>query len=210
MIPPVLTKLRDIVPLRPLRHSEALQIAEIQAQRLLALSRIAEPPVPERVIAQIPKIEITRLSPFPTSGASHWAAGRWLVGINGSEPMARQRFSLAHEFKHIVDHRFVHLIYSEFPERERAGMVEQICDYFAGCVLMPRPWVKRIYDSGVQYAPDLAHVFGVSRAAMAVRLRQLGMPASKPRCLPRTDWTQWNKEVLSHHPWYQREACYVT
>ena len=27
-------------------------------------------------------------------------------------------------------------------------MVEQICDYFAGCLLMPRPWVKRLYCSG--------------------------------------------------------------
>ena len=33
MNPPVVTKLRDMVPLRPLRYSEALRIAELQAQR---------------------------------------------------------------------------------------------------------------------------------------------------------------------------------
>ena len=52
------------------------------------------------------------------------------------------------------------LIYSGFPENERHAMVEQICDYFAGCLLMPRPWVKRVYCSGVQDLPELAQTFG--------------------------------------------------
>lgn len=211
MNPPVITKLRDMVPLRPLRHSEALRIAELQTQRFLALVGVTQPPVPERIIAELPKIEITRLSPFPTSGASHWAAGRWLVAINGAEPLTRQRFSVAHEFKHIIDHRFVKLIYSALPESERHERIEQTCDYFAGCLLMPRPWVKRIYGSGVQDIPQLAQVFGVSQAAMTVRLNQIGLTDPVPRCLPiASDWTRRALEQIKDRPLYQRTSCYVT
>jgi len=37
MNPSIVTKLRDTVPLRPLRYSEALRLAELQAQKFLAL-----------------------------------------------------------------------------------------------------------------------------------------------------------------------------
>lgn len=211
MNPPVLTKLRDMVPLRPLRRSEALRIGELQAQTFLKMASITEPMVPERIISELPRLEVTRLSPFPASGASNWAAGRWLVAINGAEPATRQRFSLAHEFKHIVDHRFAKIIYSQFPDTECHEMVEQICDYFAGCLLMPRPWVKRIFCSGVQDLPELARIFGVSQAAMSVRLHQIGLIDPAPRCLPvARDWTARALQQIKQRPLYQRTASYVT
>lgn len=211
MSPPFVTKLRDVVPLRPLRRWEALRIAELQAQRFLKLSGVTGPAVPERIITELPRIQVTHLNPFPTSAASHWAAGRWLVAIRATEPATRQRFSLAHEFKHIIDHRFVKLIYSGFPETERHEMVEQICDYFAGCLLMPRPWVKSIYCSGVQDLPELARTFGVSQAAMEVRLNQIGLIDPTPRCLPiSTDWTRRALQQIKDRPMYQREASNAT
>ncbi len=73
---------------------------------------------------------------LPASGASQWASQRWLVLLNASEPRERQRFSLAHEFKHIIDHRFADLIYAKFPDLDRARIIEQLCDYFAACLLM--------------------------------------------------------------------------
>jgi Zn-dependent peptidase ImmA (M78 family) len=211
MTPSAITKLRDMVPLRPLRYSEALRLAELQAQRFLELSGITEPSVPERIIGELPRMHVARLSPFPTSGASHWSQGRWLVALNGSEPATRQRFSLAHEFKHIVDHRFVRLTYSYFPEDERHALIEHICDYFAGCLLMPRPWVKRLYCSGLQHLPDLADAFGVSQAAMTVRLNQIGLVPPAPRCLPGSkDWTYRAMRDLRDRQIYQRTASYVT
>ncbi len=211
MNPSVVTKLRDTVPLRPLRYSEALRLAELQAQRFLALTGITEPSVPERIITELPHVQVNRLSPFPSSGASHWTRGRWLVILNGSEPATRQRFSLAHEAKHIIDHRFVKVIYSNFTENERHDMIERICDYFAGCLLMPRPWVKRIYCSGNQHLPDLAQTFGVSQAAMSVRLNQIGLIEPTPRCLPVVkDWTLRARSEIGERPHYQRSASYVT
>jgi Zn-dependent peptidase ImmA (M78 family) len=211
MTPSAITKLRDIVPLRPLRYSEALRLAELQAQKFLTFSGVTVPSVPERIITELPRFHVARLSPFPTSGASHWSQGRWLVALNGSEPATRQRFSLAHEFKHIIDHRFVDLTYGKFPELERRALIEQICDYFAGCLLMPRPWVKRLYCSGLQYLPDLAQAFGVSQAAMIVRLNQIGLVQATPRCLPvSNDWTLKAIRDLTDGPIYQRVASYLT
>jgi Zn-dependent peptidase ImmA (M78 family) len=211
MSPSIIMKLRDMVPLRPLRYSEALRLAELQAQRFLELVGVSEPSIPERVITELPRIEVNRLSPFPTSGASQWAQGRWLVVLNGSEPLTRQRFSLAHELKHIIDHRFGGLMYAKFPASDRNAMVEHICDYFAGCLLMPRPWVKRIYGSGLQRLPDLAQRFGVSQAAMSVRLNQIGLTGPTPRCLPGTrDWTRRSAQHRPKRSFYQRTASYVT
>ena len=76
--------------------------------------------------------------------------------LDAAEPRVRQRFSLAHELKHIVDHRFADLIYSSLPADDRERLVEQICDYFAGCLLMPRPWLKSTYAQGLQQLPALA------------------------------------------------------
>lgn len=211
MNPGIITSLRDMVPLRPLRFSEAMRIADLQAQRLLKLLDINEPSVPERIITELPRLRVTRMSPFPTSGASHWYGGQWLIVVNGAEPVTRQRFSLAHEFKHIVDHRFADLIYSKFPEKERAAKIEQLCDYFAGCLLMPRPWVKRLYCSGQQHIPDLAQTFGVSQAAMTVRLSQIGLTEPSPRCLPvLKGWKFTDLPGFEGSITYLRTPSYVT
>src|ERR1700687_3105289 len=102
----VVTRLRDIVPLRPLLFAEAIRIAELQAQRFLEMCEVTQPAVPDSIIRELPRIDVTRVSNFPASGASHWSNGRWLVLLNSNEPSTRQRFRLAHEFKHIIDHRF--------------------------------------------------------------------------------------------------------
>jgi Zn-dependent peptidase ImmA (M78 family) len=207
----IVTSLRDMVPLRPLQFSEAMRIADLQAQRFLKLAEINEPSVPERIITELPRIRVTRMSPFPTSGASHWYQGQWLIVVNASEPVTRQRFSLAHEFKHIVDHRFAELIYSRFPEKDRAAKIEQLCDYFAGCLLMPRPWVKGLYCSGQQHIPDLAQSFGVSQAAISVRLSQIGLTEPTPRCLPvPKNWTDAGIPGLKKRITYLRTPSYVT
>ncbi|MCX6513221.1 MAG: ImmA/IrrE family metallo-endopeptidase [Actinobacteria bacterium] len=111
--------LRDLVPQRPLLYEEALRYAELQADRLLELAKITHPAVPESVVTNLPRLEVRRYTPFPTSGASHFSEGKWLIAINGAEPETRQRFSLAHELKHIIDHAGSDLYFSNFPSQER-------------------------------------------------------------------------------------------
>ena len=49
-------------------------------------------------------------------------------------------------------------------------MVERICDYFAGCLLMPRTWVQAGFANGTRHPMDLAQVFGDRPAAVAREL----------------------------------------
>ena len=170
MSPGVVARLRDLAPIRALSRTEALRIAELQATRFLELVGVTSGPVPEKVIAELPRVQVERMSPFPVSGATHWSNGRWLVILNRAEPITRQRFSLAHELKHILDHRFVADLYQGVNAADRQAWIEQVCDYFAGCLLMPRPWIKRAYTQGIQRLPDLAAAFGVSQIAIQVRL----------------------------------------
>lgn len=202
-----IARLRDFVPIRPLSREEALRIAELQATRLLEISGITSGPVPERIISDLPRIDVRRFSPLPISGATEWANSQWLVVINAAEPITRQRFSLAHEFKHILDHRFIEHLYQGVPERDRAAWTEQVCDYFAGCLLMPRPWVKRAWTTGTQHLPDLADRFEVSQAAMKVRLSQLGLTEPQPRC-GRHDLS-WHLAAARGKPTYARARSLV-
>ncbi|MEA3078205.1 MAG: hypothetical protein QOF60_3113 [Actinomycetota bacterium] len=185
----VLGSLRDFVPLRPLGHAEARRIAELQAARLLKLVGLSEPPVSEQVIADLPRIQIERVRLLPVSGATQWSHGRWLILLRAQEPATRQLFSAAHELKHILDDPFFDVLYRAIPQAQRGPFIEQVCDYFAGCLLIPRPWLKRAWGDGIQSVPGLARHFGVSEPAIEVRLSQVGLAAPRRRCDPSSDWT---------------------
>ncbi len=181
-MPSVIAQLRDVVPRRPLGPEAALRVAELQAVKLLAALGVTEPPVLEEVVAALPRVQVERLSPIPVSGSTHWAKGRWVIVLNGAEPLVRQRFSLAHEFKHVLDNPFIDHLYPSLPGASAHRRTEQVCDYFAACLLMPRAWVKRRFTSGHQDVRQLATEFDVSMQAMQVRLLQLGLIEPAPRC----------------------------
>jgi Zn-dependent peptidase ImmA (M78 family) len=162
--------------------------------------------VPEDLIANLPRIEVMRTSPFPASGATQWTRGRWLIVLNSSEAYVRQRFSLAHELKHIIDHPFVGQLYGGVDAGERAAWAEQVCDYFAGCLLMPRPWLKRAWTTETQDIAVLARRFHVSQAAMSTRLHQTGIMPPKPRCTPGDDWLRRAVAEVARTARYQRQA----
>jgi Zn-dependent peptidase ImmA (M78 family) len=178
-----ITALRDMVPIRPMTVAESLRIAELQATKLRDLGEVAGPPLPETVITQLPRVQVERIIPAPVSGAAQWSHGRWLIILNGSEPLVRQRFSLAHEFKHILDNPFIDVLYPRMRGMSSAERAEQVCDYFAGCLLMPRLWLKRAWVNETQDQRKLAHRFNVSNQAMQVRLLQVGLIERQARCL---------------------------
>jgi hypothetical protein len=178
----VLAELRSLCPPRRLTHFEALRVAEVQAARLLKLSGIAEPPVPESVVQNVPKVLVKRMVPWAVSGATDWAKGTWVIVVNGAEPQARQRFTVAHEFKHILDYPFIDVLYPASLGMTRHKRTEAVCDFFAGCLLVPRPWLKQAWVGGIQDIPQLAEHFGVSNAAMETRLLQTGLIDRPERC----------------------------
>lgn len=170
----VLALLRALAPRRSLNQAETEYLAELQANRLLELAGFPQLPIPNELITELPRIRVHSDLELPVSGSAQWVSGRWLLTINGGEPSTRQRFSLAHEFKHVIDHRHVDLLYSSDEQAEHAA------DFFAACLWMPKRETKRVWGEGTQGLSALSQMFAVSPPAMARRLQHLGLRDPAP------------------------------
>lgn len=183
----VLAMLRALVPSRPLSPGETLRIAELQANHLLRYFQIESASVPEEIVSELPRVRVIREDGLPVSGAAHWNGRYWIITVNADEPFSRQRFSVMHEFKHVLDHTTKHLLYRDRPFQTAAEQSERVADYFAACVLMPKRVVKRLWCEGNQNIVRLAEMLSVSPRAVRFRLDQLGLTDPPARCdgLPR-------------------------
>jgi Zn-dependent peptidase ImmA (M78 family) len=180
---PLLTRLRELVPNRGLSPAEARYVAERQAALLLAHTSIEKPAVPESVITDLPFVTATRRPGFPTSGMATQTDSGWVIVLRAEEAKVRQRFTLLHEFKHVLDDPFIERLYPTRGGHNPEERAERISDYFAACVLMPRMWIKRDWaGGGIQDIDRLARRYQVSRVAMAVRLAELHLLPPTPRC----------------------------
>jgi len=178
----ILAFLRAVVPARRVSYSEALRIAELQANKLREHFGINDAELPSEVIADLSRVTIDYDHDMPVSGSTHWNGQYWVITLNASEPIVRQRFSLMHEFKHIIDHTTRQQLYGNGGDSASAQRAERVADYFAACLLMPKRWVKRYWGEGIQTMTGLADRFGVSTQAMRYRLLQLGLIDTPPRC----------------------------
>ena len=182
-MPSVIAELRGLTPHRSLTLVESLRVAELQANRLLEAAGIREPAVPDSVVTDLPRVAVERVGRIPVSGSVHWAKGLWVIALNRHEPAARQRFSLAHELKHVLDAPFGEALYPEWRGLSAHDRAEQVANHFAACLLMPKAWVRRYYfNHGVMSLPRIAARFAVSQPAMRYRLESLGMVRSIVRC----------------------------
>ena len=105
----VLASLRALAPTQPITLDEALRLAERQANRLLELCGGPAVPVPTSIVTDQPRITVEHDPDLPThaaSGCSDWDSRRrtWVISLNPTEPRRRQRFTVLHEYKHIIDH----------------------------------------------------------------------------------------------------------
>jgi Zn-dependent peptidase ImmA (M78 family) len=178
----VLAMLRTLVPNRPLTPGEALRIAELQANHLLRHFQIETASVPEEIVSELPRIRVIREDGLPVSGAAHWNGRYWIITVNAEEPLFRQRFSVMHEFKHVLDHTTKHLLYRDRPFQTAPEQAERVADYFAACLLMPKRVVKRLWCQGNQNIVRLAEMLSVSPRALRFRLDQLGLTDPPGRC----------------------------
>lgn len=182
----VIEQVRDLMPRRPLLMTEAYSVAERQAYKLHELLDIRFPHVTYDKLLSLPNIEIHlepnyRMTHF--SGITRFSHGRWLIVIDRNDIHGRRRYTLAHEFKHVIDHSLDKLAYSRLGygnERLRQAHIEAICQHFAACFLMPKTWVKNSWANGMQDVYDLAALFQVSVTAMEVRLRAMGLLEDEP------------------------------
>lgn len=175
-----IAEVRKLCPPRRLAPWEACSVAERQAHRLHALLGVTEPPFPEQGIEYLPRLEVRYVRAKRLAGALSWRSGKWRIVVNRNDPWGRQRFSLAHELKHLIDHPVEGTVYRDGRFGSAAHQAEKAADYFAACVLMPKTWIKRcFYDEGFHDPLVLARRFQVSVAAMRYRLDQLGLSAAE-------------------------------
>lgn len=187
----VLAILRGLVPDRHLSYGEALQIAELQANKLKEHFGIDSAEVPTELITELPRITVDYDPDMPVSGSAHWNGYRWVITLNSSEPPLRRRFSMMHELKHIIDHTTRHHLYGRDDDPAARQRAERAAYHFAACLLMPKRWVKRLWGEGTQAITQMAAAFEVSHQAMRYRLDQLGLVDPPERCRP--DATQYQR-----------------
>lgn len=200
----VTRSVRALMPTRRLTLSEAFVIAELQATKLLEELRITQAPVDVARIGDLPKIDV-QLQPrhrMPSlAGFSQWTDGKWLIVVNKNSVPGRRRFTLAHEYKHVLDHPSVNVTYKHLGRGDRKRhdqQIELICNFFAACLLMPRSWVKRAWASGMQDEEALAGLFKVSVEAMHNRLIYLGYVGDDSRPLAEYFRSDVTVPVLAH------------
>lgn len=169
----VLRELRSIMPLRPLSIWEHETIAERQASRLHSLLDQKEPGVSLDWLSAGSDLIAVVLAPRwrmdKIAGMSTWQDGRWVIAVNRGDPPARRRFTLCHEFKHVLDANRDSITYKRISAPQR----ELIAHYFAACYLMPKPLLRHAWTSGIQDPEALAGLFKVSNDAMRRRLTHL-------------------------------------
>lgn len=107
-----------------------------------------------------------------------------VIAINNSylKPLARRRFTLAHEIGHHLLTRRISPGCRKFffdTSGTRRTIMEKACDRFAVQLLMPEDLIRQHYDE-LCHNPQrrvavMADRFGVSSWAMRRRLRELGL-----------------------------------
>lgn len=179
-----LARLRRLTPERDVQFHEALRIAELQATRLLEI--IGDSSIEAHHITAMPRIRVV-YDTLPVSGLSYWNGREWIISISKTDSLARQRFTLLHEFKHIIDHGATARLYAGNRLRTGEQQAEHAADYFAGCALVTKRALKSAWGNGLQKPEALAEHFSVSVEAIRVRLAQTGLDtaidrAPTPRC----------------------------
>lgn len=123
-----------------------------------------------------PRVRVRYVRASRMSGAIRWRHGRWHILINSDAAWGRVRFSLAHEFKHLLDFPLAEAIYGPRRDHRAQWLAERAADSFAACLLMPKSFLKRaFYDEGIRDERLLRRRFQVSAQALRIRVDELGL-----------------------------------
>lgn len=179
----ILARLRSVMPrYRPLATATQQHYTEMQANTLLRAWHLDGPPVPVEQITSIPKVDTEHVPTLPVHGAATWIGRFWMISIDANDPRGQQRFTLAHEFKHVLDFRDFDTLHNGRPGIAADDHAESLADYFAMCLLMPQAWIHDAWHHGSPDADDLAARFEVTPPLADRRLWQLGLTLCGPTC----------------------------
>ena len=182
-----LRELRAAMPRRRLQLGEAKRIAERQAALLRwQLSQAATPALPTETLMGLPFLTVMFRDGLAKSALATKTERGWVIVLRADEPDVRQRFSLAHEIKHVLDDELMRThdrgLYLPSIRHSSEEQTERVCDHFAACLLMPKMLLRRDWTSLIQETARLARRYHVSQAAIEIRLRELGLIEPTPRC----------------------------
>lgn len=140
----LIERLRSLAPKRAISYGEAVQVARLQAGHFRRWASADQPDmnliwlVEQRAVPVhfVPSYKLGEESGMTTNAVG----GKVQVFINENEPAVRQRFSLCHEFKHVLDFTDGDHLYERLGSGSRMRkelQIELICNHFAAHVLMP-------------------------------------------------------------------------
>jgi len=166
----VLQSLRSLIPERVVTFPESLRIAERQASRLRQLLEATDAPTPSQAIAALPHIRVEYVRDLPSGGLSFWDGQQWIIQLSTRHTPARQRLSLLHHYKHIIDHGAAPRLYGggQRQSADAEAMAEGAADHFAAFAL----------DSISRRSAQPAAL-----AAVDVRLDKPGLRAPTRQCI---------------------------
>lgn len=179
----LIERLRALAPHRPLTYGESLKVAQVQAARLRLWIGADDPAINLIWLIKQRSVPVNFLPSYKLGEESGMTTdhigGKLQVFINDNEPRIRQRFSIAHELKHVLDFDDAERLHAKLGTGNRkmqGQMIEWIANEFAGHLLMPTVLVKRYWFSmKPQDVSLMASMFDVSAEAMTTRLEILGL-----------------------------------
>lgn len=152
--------------------------------------RMKHAPVDIKAIFEDLGIEYDEVWMDDASGSISRVGDNFIVNVNALESANRRRFTAAHELAHYLLHRDLlgdgermhRHVDNLYDASEQAGDVifkrahEIQANRIAAQIVMPKKLVEEKF-AATQDAGELAAEFGVSKAAMEIRLKTLGLTA---------------------------------
>ena len=160
---------------RPMGECKILKLVEMVSEDFIRQGELHRPPVPVELVSLIAQQPIeVRVLPLKIYRGCVWTIdGGLVIYVSENDEDVSRRYTIFHEAFHALAHCKVSPMF-----RKRRGDAhfshEMLCDYFAGCILMPGEWVKEEWAK-VKDLSQMARIFGVSDIAAFVRLRLMGL-----------------------------------
>jgi Zn-dependent peptidase ImmA (M78 family)/DNA-binding XRE family transcriptional regulator len=195
---PLVRKYPREYPITGLRTEQAAEAVAIEERHRLGLG---DGPVPllRDILEQEVGLRIFYLELQPSAFSAMYIYTDQLGGciaVNSLHPEERRRWSLAHDYGHFLVHRYKPIAsfdetYQRFPESER------FADAFARYSLMPTSSLARRFEelrrlkekTTLTDIATLAHYYGVSTAALTLRLEDM-------KLLPTGTWDKLRERGL--------------
>ncbi|TLG09462.1 ImmA/IrrE family metallo-endopeptidase [Nocardia cyriacigeorgica] len=174
-----LTELRAMMPLQPATFEQSLRLAERQAEVLTKdlAAGAAIPAVSISVVTGRHRVRVEYPLDQRLPSAGFWDTGtrQWVIELPWDAAWPDKRYSLAREFKHILDYHQAGDLYRGDNLRSPASQADEAARRFADHLLVPTRLLRRALDTGADTIEELTAVFLVPTSVVLRRLSETGL-----------------------------------